>query len=198
MDFPGLGTLNHPLSEAHLAIIAARIDDWRAISPSLGLTAADDSAILGKVPNSVHAQRVSMLRKWKQILGKRATYEKLRQVFGQCRRTDLVEIVQQFVSSEESELTNVVRYQHHFLMVPMSIRQTIVSSHLILNSPSLLFTCYCHNFYLACPCQLYFLTTDSAKPIATIHQLSVTEQEQAATECEYNYSDIPIIIGYTV
>ena len=87
-------------------MIAAHIDDWRAISPFLGLTAADESAILGEAPHSVPTQRVAMLRKWKQILGKRATYEKLCQLFGLCRRTDLVEIVQQLVtrSSEESEL----------------------------------------------------------------------------------------------
>ena len=111
MTFAGLRTLNHPLSEVHFARIADHIDDWRAISPFLGLTAADESAILGEAPHSVPTQRVAMLRRWKQLLGKRATYEQLRQVFEQCRRTDLVEIVQQLVSSEESELINVA-YLH--------------------------------------------------------------------------------------
>ena len=38
---------NQPISdEAHLARIAARIDDWQEISSFLKLTAADESAIL--------------------------------------------------------------------------------------------------------------------------------------------------------
>ena len=41
---------NQPISdEAHLARIAARIDDWQEISSFLKLTAADESAILGKL-----------------------------------------------------------------------------------------------------------------------------------------------------
>ena len=98
---------NQPLSEPHLATIAAHIDDWRAISPFLELTAADESAILGEAPHSVPTQKVAMLRRWKQRRGVKATYEQVCHVFGQCERADLVEIVQQLVagSSEMSELT---------------------------------------------------------------------------------------------
>ena len=75
-------------------MIAVHIDDWRAISPFLGLTAADEIAILGEAPHSVPAQRAAMLRRWKQIKLEKATYERLCQVFKQCRRADLVEKVQ--------------------------------------------------------------------------------------------------------
>ena len=49
-----------------------------------------------------------MLRRWQQKQGVKATYKQLREVFEQCERADLVEIVKQLVTglSEESELTN--------------------------------------------------------------------------------------------
>ena len=50
-------------SEEHLAKIATLIADWRAVSPFLGLTKADEIAILGASPHSVPAQRIAMLRK---------------------------------------------------------------------------------------------------------------------------------------
>ena len=100
---------NQSTSEFHLPLIAAHIDDWRSISPCLGLLAVDDSTILGESPHSVPTQRVAMLRRWKQKQGEKATYKELYRVFRQCERADLADIVQQLVtdSSKESELTNV-------------------------------------------------------------------------------------------
>ena len=99
---------NQPISdEAHLARIAARIDDWQEISSFLKLTTADESAILGKATHSVPTQRMAMLRKWQQKQGEKATYKQLREVFEQCERADLVKVVKQLVDglSEESEPT---------------------------------------------------------------------------------------------
>ena len=107
---------NQSTSEFHLPLIAARIDDWRSISPCLGLSAADDSAILGESPHSVPTQRVAMLRRWKQKQGEKATYKELYRVFRQCERADLADFVQQLVtetdSSKESELTSIQTYKH--------------------------------------------------------------------------------------
>ena len=99
-------------------MIAAKIEDWEAISPSLGLLAPDDSTIRGEA-HSVDARRVAMLRKWKQLQGKGATYEELRQVFEQCRRTDLVELVQQLVtgSSENTAAERIEKDRHQQLPV---------------------------------------------------------------------------------
>lgn len=99
-------------------MIAAHIDNWRAISPFLELTAADKIAILAEAPHSLPTQRVAMLRKWKQRHGVKATYEQLRRVFEKCGQTGLVEKVKQLVagSSEESEPTNLVRLLHVYLM----------------------------------------------------------------------------------
>ena len=56
---------NQPCSEEHLAEIAMLITDWRAVSPFLGLTEADEIAILEST-HSVPARKMAMLRKWKQ------------------------------------------------------------------------------------------------------------------------------------
>ena len=44
---------NQPCSEDHLAVISDAIADWRAISPFLGLTEAEEIAKLGSNPHSV-------------------------------------------------------------------------------------------------------------------------------------------------
>ena len=48
-----------------------------------------------------------MLRRWKQKQGVKATYKQLREMFEECKRADLVEVVKQLVAglSEESEAT---------------------------------------------------------------------------------------------
>ena len=107
------GLWNRPLSETHLPTIAAKIEEWRVISPFLGLSAVHNSTILGEAPHSVPTQRVAMLRRWKQLLGKRATYEKLRQAFVRCGRTDLVEIVQQLVTSSENTAAERIEKDEH-------------------------------------------------------------------------------------
>ena len=43
-------------------------------STFLGLTEAEEMAILGTNPHSVSAQKIAMLRKWKQKKGSAATY----------------------------------------------------------------------------------------------------------------------------
>ena len=93
---------NQPCSEAHLAVIADSISDWRAVSPFLGLTEADESAILGSSPHSVPAQKTAMLRKWKQKRGAKATYKRLCRAFTKCKRTDLVDMVKQFLTESSS------------------------------------------------------------------------------------------------
>ena len=103
-------------TDAHLVKIASHVDQWRAIAPSLGLSPADESAILGEAPHSVRTQRMAMLRRWRQKLGRAATYEKLCQAFEDCERTDLVELVQQLVTnssySEGSERRGKLVYWH--------------------------------------------------------------------------------------
>ena len=83
--------LSDPCSEDHLAKIAKSIPDWRAVSPSLGLTEAEEFEILEST-HSVPARKMAMLRKWKEKVGGEATYERLCRVFSEdCERADLVD-----------------------------------------------------------------------------------------------------------
>ena len=98
---------NQPCSENHLAIISNAIADWRAVSPFLGLTEAEEIAILGSNPHSVPAQKIAMLRKWKQKHGAEATYKRLCRVFDGCQRADLVDKVKQLIAESNSSLGTI-------------------------------------------------------------------------------------------
>ena len=93
---------NKPCSEDHLAVIADCIAEWRAVSPFLGLTEAEETAILGSHPHSVVSQKIAMLRKWKQKLGAKATYKRLCRAFHKCKRADLVDMVKQLLAESNS------------------------------------------------------------------------------------------------
>ena len=93
---------NQPCSAEHLAKIAMLITDWRAVSPFLGLTEAEEIAIRGSDPYSVSAQKIAMLRKWKQIRGAKATYKRLCRVFKDCGSRDLEEKVTELLVAESS------------------------------------------------------------------------------------------------
>ena len=81
-----------PCSDEHLAKMATWITDWRAVSPFLGLTEAEEIAVLEST-HSVPARRMAMLRKWKQKRGAKATYKQLCQAFSDCSFCDLEEKV---------------------------------------------------------------------------------------------------------
>ena len=93
---------NEPCIESHLASISESIADWRAISPHLGLTEAEETAILGSHPHSVPAQKIAMLRKWKEKQGTKATCKRLCRVFEKCKRADLVIVVKQLLAETGS------------------------------------------------------------------------------------------------
>ena len=123
---------NKRCSEAHLAIIADSISDWRAVSPFLGLMEAEESAILGSNPHSVPVQRIAMLRKWKQKRGTKATYKRLCRAFTIAKRTDLVDKVKQLLeectsSSSDEESENISDYQFN---LPRSDPLTSYASYL--------------------------------------------------------------------
>ena len=108
---------NQPCSENHLAVISDAVADWRALSPFLGLTEAEEIAILEST-HSVPARKIAMLRKWKQKHGAEATYKRLCQVLDGCRRADLVDKVKQLLaesnsSSDEEGNISMLLYSIH-------------------------------------------------------------------------------------
>ena len=94
--------LNQECSDQHLAKISRSIVDWHEIAPFLELTEPDEIAIRDSTPHSVPAQKMAMLRKWKQKLGTKATYKRLCQAFEDCEKGNLVELVKQLADSSSS------------------------------------------------------------------------------------------------
>ena len=113
---------HQPCSEDHLAVISDAITDWRAVSPFLGLTEAEEIAILGSHPHSVAAQKIAMLRKWKQKHGVKATYKRLCRVFDCCKRADLVDKVKQLLAESNSSVRRG-RYYLYVYCTPYSFQQ---------------------------------------------------------------------------
>lgn len=93
-------------SEEHLAEIAQHITDWRAVSPFLGLTEAEEIAILEST-HSVPTRKIAMLRKWNEKRGLKATYKRLCKTFRKCGSQNLVdrviELLTESLSSSEEE-----------------------------------------------------------------------------------------------
>ena len=101
---PGLPTVivspwDGQCSDQHLYQISQLIAEWREIAPALGLTQSDEVNIVGQAPTSVPAQRIAMLRIWKQKNGAGGTYRKLADVFSKCDRQDIVDEIVQLVTS---------------------------------------------------------------------------------------------------
>ena len=94
--------LSQECSDIHFAEISISIVDWCEIAPFLGLTEAEEILIRDSTPNSIPTQKMAMLRKWKQKLGTKATYERLCQAFDACKKRDLVELVKQLAASSSS------------------------------------------------------------------------------------------------
>ena len=97
--------LNQPCAHEHLLEIALSIDDWRSIAPFLGLENTSVRSIVCENPESLRAQTIAMLRKWREQFGRKATYRKMAKVFWKLQRSDLVAKLAELLTSE-SESSN--------------------------------------------------------------------------------------------
>ena len=102
--------LKQRCTEEHLAEIAQHITDWRAVSPFLGLTEAEETVILEST-HSVPARKIAMLRKWKEKRESKATYKRLCQALRKCGLQNLEDIVIELLveSNSSSEEEGVCR-----------------------------------------------------------------------------------------
>ena len=85
--------LDQPCTQEHLIEIAPSVIQWQTVAPFLGLTEGDEEAIVTRNPNNVNAQKIAMLRTWKERFGSIATYRKLAEAFWKVGKTDLAERV---------------------------------------------------------------------------------------------------------
>ena len=85
------------------------------MAPVLGLTQAEELNIITFAPYSLPAQRIAMLRMWRQRQGPEATFSRLSDAFRRCGRLDLVERVSQLAERRASligEPLNLVYVQY--------------------------------------------------------------------------------------
>ena len=93
--------LDQPCRDEHLSDIALSITEWKSIAPFLGLTKAEEENI-EKDCAANETQKIGMLQKWREKLGRKATYGKLIKVFWKLKRADLVEEVCELLQTESS------------------------------------------------------------------------------------------------
>ena len=85
--------LDQPCRDDHLSEIALSLTDWQSMAPFLGLTEVDEEEITSRYPHQLVAQKIAMLRKWRQKLGEGATYRELTKVFYRLGKLGLIEQV---------------------------------------------------------------------------------------------------------
>ena len=102
-----------PVSEKHLIAIAPNIEQWRDISPFLEVSFADEHDI-AESSRSLPAQRVTMLRKWKQKFGKKATYKRLSKAFKNSGRQDLVDKISELLTEDSGSSSDEEGIQEHY------------------------------------------------------------------------------------
>ena len=98
---------NQPCLDAHLVELSQSISHWEEISPFLGLTETDYEDIVTRHPRSAPAQRVAMLRTWREKHGTDATYTRLAAALQKCDRRDLLEKISELIAAEESECEQI-------------------------------------------------------------------------------------------
>ena len=118
----GLFSLDQLCSDSDLIEISQFNNDWKEIAPFLGLTETDEQNIFSSAHNSLPAQRVVMLKMWRERHGPAATYSRLANAFRLCGRQDLVEHVNVLVDRRETrtstgEPCSMPLYTNFFSMV---------------------------------------------------------------------------------
>ncbi len=106
------GKLCRTCNDVDLCDIAQSVTNWKVIAPYLGLSKAEIEAIEVN-ERKVETRRMAMLYKWKEKLGRKATYWKLAKAFRKAKRADLVDVICRLLvsngdssSSDESSRTS--------------------------------------------------------------------------------------------
>ena len=92
--------LDQPCTDSHLHKIADFISKWEELAPNLSLSDVDIEDI--KANGSPKLCRISMLQKWKQKKGRKATYRALAKKFVSQGRRDLAETLCEIIQRDSS------------------------------------------------------------------------------------------------
>ena len=83
--------LNQPCRDVDLRELALFITEWQTVAAYLGVTEVEVKDIELEEPGPPKKRKLSMLRKWKENFGEKATYYEVANVLWKLGRTDLVE-----------------------------------------------------------------------------------------------------------
>ena len=70
-----------PCNDLHIAKISEKIVKWEELAPYFGISAEEEEETRNDNPRQYRLQKRKMLWKWKQRLGNKATYSKLKECF---------------------------------------------------------------------------------------------------------------------
>ena len=71
----------HACSDLHIAKISEKVVNWEELAPYFGISPEEEEEIRNDNPRQYLLQKRKMLWKWKQRLGNKATYSKLKECF---------------------------------------------------------------------------------------------------------------------
>ena len=89
--------LDIPCHQDHILALAPKISKWQSLAPYIGLNDLDEEVILAS--GKVDVQRRKMLQRWREKLGKKATYLHLARGMATIQRRDLIECLCDLVKS---------------------------------------------------------------------------------------------------
>ena len=97
--------LDSPITDLHIAELASDLKSWEELVPYLHLTEAEEEEIRMNYQNRYGLQKREALRKWKQELGKRATYRALIAALCLVHQGEMAEKVKQLAIKPENPNT---------------------------------------------------------------------------------------------
>ena len=92
--------LDRVVTDIHVAQLAKIMNEWQELAPFLDLTPTEEEEIVERYKDRLKLQKREALRKWKDRNGRKATYQKLIEIFCDEERVDLAETLKRLLTSE--------------------------------------------------------------------------------------------------
>ena len=111
--------LDRVVSDIHVAQLAKIMNEWQELAPFLDLTPTEEEEIIERYRGRLQLQKREALRKWKERNGRKATYQKLIEIFCDEERVDLAETLKHLLTSENrsgsASQSDVIDVFHDYL-----------------------------------------------------------------------------------
>ena len=102
--------VNKKCSEDFLIKVAAKIVDWKALAPHLGMTTAADAVVIERDGDGENGKRRKLLQMWLQRNGPDATYYRLIEAFIDAEDKDTADEICKYLAGISSHAAVTVLY----------------------------------------------------------------------------------------